>query len=94
MTTNNAFIPVLHKSALKSLLKVIKLDSKIKINRQKQHEIFIMYEDEVWILDKDSKGFSYYKYNPSISIWASYENVIQFFTLYLARPKILADYVH
>ena len=69
MTPNNAFIPGLHKSALKSLLKVIKLDSKIKINRQKQHEVFIMYEDEVWILDKD----------PSISIWASYENVIQFF---------------
>lgn len=44
---NSAFIPVLHKQAIKSLLKVINLDSKIKIKRSDKNEIFVLFEDEV-----------------------------------------------
>nr|DAF95736.1 MAG TPA: hypothetical protein [Myoviridae sp. ctCo31] len=76
---NSAFIPVLHKQAIESLLKVINLDSKIKIKRSDKNEIFVLYEDEVWLIDLISKGINYYKYNhPSISVWVPYENIIQF----------------
>ena len=75
---NSAFIPVLHKQAIESLLKVINLDSKIKIKRSDKNEIFVLYEDEVWIIDLISKGINYYKHKPSISVWVPYENIIQF----------------
>ena len=75
---NSAFSPVLHKQAIESLLKVINLDSKIKIKRSDKNEIFVLFEDEVWLIDLISKGINYYKYNPSISVWVPYENIIQF----------------
>ena len=75
---NSAFIPVLHKQAIESLLNKIELDSKIKIKRSDKNEIFVLFEDEVWLIDLISKGINYYKYNTSISVWVPYENIIQF----------------
>lgn len=77
---NTAFIPVLHKKALKDLIGIIlKDETRIKIDRKDKNEILVIFEDNVWIINKEDLSITYFKYYPSISIWIPKENVIQFF---------------